>query len=856
MAAAFCVAGAGRMEAANADPQKTRELIGVLQSSADVFARARACQQLAIVGTPEAVPALAALLNDEKLSLYARDALEVMPDPSAVDALRDALGRVQGNQLVGVINSLGMRRDTRAVPALGKLASGQAPAVAGAALVALGRIATPEAARVVQQSLSSGSEELRIAAAEASLFLAAQNLEQGRRDAAVALYDAVRQTNLPAQLRTTATHQAIVARGEAGLPLLVQNLHSNDLARRDVALRSLRELRGPAIAPAIVAEMAKAKSTLQALLIAALVERGDRSQLAAIEARADAPDEDVRVAALEALGRIGGASSVPLLLRAATRPAGGADMKAAVASLARISAPNANEAILAALRTAEPTVRARLIALLGDRNAESATTELLKLARNANADVAKAALRALALVTRPADLAPLIALAVALTDDELKTLADRAIVTTSMKVLDPPQRIEPVLAAFRPADPNTKVALLRPLGAVVRNMGGSHEAFVAVRSALKSEQSSLRDAALQCLADWPDATPATTLLGITRSSPTPAARELALRSAIRMAGNVAAGRDRSPLNAVAFLGEANALVRSPEEKMAIVSALGSARHVESFRMLQPYLDDPAVKTEAALAVVQIAPALLNSDQGLAVKLMLTKIAASGPDEDTRKKATRVAKGLPVGAAKQKGGGGAAVAAGNRAPPSLPPGTLFNGSDLAGWDGDPAVWRVRDGVMVGGSLEGNPRNEFLATKRTYRNFVLRVEYKLVGTEGFVNGGVQFRSVRVKQPPNEMSGYQADIGAGHSGKLYDESRRKKFLAEPNPEQIRRLEIPGGWNRYEITCRGPHIELALNGEKTIAYEETDRSMAPDGVVALQIHGNCKAEIMFRHVVIEELP
>jgi hypothetical protein len=161
------------------------------------------------------------------------------------------------------------------------------------------------------------------------------------------------------------------------------------------------------------------------------------------------------------------------------------------------------------------------------------------------------------------------------------------------------------------------------------------------------------------------------------------------------------------------------------------------------------------------------------------------------------------------------------------------------------------------VIVGGSLEGNPRNEFLATTRRYRNFVLTLDYKLAGTEGFVNGGVQFRSVRVAQPPNEMSGYQADIGAGHSGSLYDESRRKKFLARATEEQVRRLERPGDWNRYEIRCEGPRVELTLNGEKTVAYVEEDAAIAvADGLIALQIHGNCKAEIAFRNLTVTELP
>jgi len=116
-------------------------------------------------------------------------------------------------------------------------------------------------------------------------------------------------------------------------------------------------------------------------------------------------------------------------------------------------------------------------------------------------------------------------------------------------------------------------------------------------------------------------------------------------------------------------------------------------------------------------------------------------------------------------------------------------SLFDGKTLDGWEGDTKVWRVVDGVIVGGSKEGNPRNEFLATTKSYANFVLKLEYKLVGTEGFVNSGVQIRSRRIPKPPNEMKGYQADIGAGFSGALYDESRRNKMLVKPDPELIKK-------------------------------------------------------------------
>lgn len=184
-----------------------------------------------------------------------------------------------------------------------------------------------------------------------------------------------------------------------------------------------------------------------------------------------------------------------------------------------------------------------------------------------------------------------------------------------------------------------------------------------------------------------------------------------------------------------------------------------------------------------------------------------------------------------------------------------PVSLFDGKTLKGWDGDPTVWRVVDGVIVGGFLEGNPQNEFLTTQKRYRNFILKLEYKLVGTEGFVNGGVQFRSKRIPQPPNEMSGYQADIGAGYTGFLYDESRRKRMLAEARKEMIAGLEKPGEWNTYEIRAEDSRIQLFVNGQRTVDYTEREPGIEKDGLIALQIHGKCKAQVSYRNITIDSL-
>ena len=183
--------------------------------------------------------------------------------------------------------------------------------------------------------------------------------------------------------------------------------------------------------------------------------------------------------------------------------------------------------------------------------------------------------------------------------------------------------------------------------------------------------------------------------------------------------------------------------------------------------------------------------------------------------------------------------------------------LFDGKTFTGLQGDTVnTWRIHEGALVGGSLSKTvPHNEFISTTKSYGNYVLKVKFKLTGHEGFINGGVQFHSQRIKNPPHEMTGYQADIGKGYWGSLYDESRRNKLLATADTAQIRRLLRPNEWNDYEIRTEGRRIRILLNGEQTVDYTEADVTVPQSGLIALQIHGGGKAEVHYKDIVLEEL-
>lgn len=184
-------------------------------------------------------------------------------------------------------------------------------------------------------------------------------------------------------------------------------------------------------------------------------------------------------------------------------------------------------------------------------------------------------------------------------------------------------------------------------------------------------------------------------------------------------------------------------------------------------------------------------------------------------------------------------------------------SLFDGRTFRGWEGDTANgWRIREGALVGGSLNKTvTHNDFLCTTRSYANFVLTLKWKLVGT-GFVNAGVQLRSQRLANPAYEMTGYQADLGKGYWGSLYDESRRNKTLSQPDSNLVGRLLRVNDWNEYKIRCEGSRIRLWLNGQPTVDYVEPDPAIPQTGLIGLQIHGGGKAEASYKDIILEQLP
>ncbi len=184
-----------------------------------------------------------------------------------------------------------------------------------------------------------------------------------------------------------------------------------------------------------------------------------------------------------------------------------------------------------------------------------------------------------------------------------------------------------------------------------------------------------------------------------------------------------------------------------------------------------------------------------------------------------------------------------------------PARLFNGRSFAGWNGNLQIFRIESRAIVGGSLNDKvARNEFLCTDKEYSDFVLRAKFKLLGDPTKANAGIQFRSKRIPND-HEVIGYQADMGQNYWGALYDESRRKKVLAQPNSDELKKVLKLNDWNNYEIRAEGKRIRLSINGVQTVDYTEADDSITQTGCICVQIHAGPPSEAWYKDITIESI-
>ncbi len=517
-----------KAEAKSAAQERQRKLIEVLKSDAPARDKALPCKQLAIYGNEDAVPALAALLPNAELSSWARVALEVIPGPAADKALREAMGKVQGRLLVGVINSLGVRRDARAVDSLIARLSDSDAEVASAAAVALGRIGGPPAVKALEQALSGAPAGVRSAAAEGCILIAERSGAGGHPAEAVKLYDAVRQAYVPMQRVVEATRGAILARGTAGVPLLVEQLRSDDKRRLTVGLRVARELPGREVTDALVAELGRAAPSRQALLLMALADRGDKTVLPVVLQAAKSGPAKARSAALGVLKRLGNVSCVGVLLEASLA-SDAETSQTAVNVLAEMPGEDVDNDLAARLLKAQGKTRQVLIELAGRRRIAAASAALWKAADDPDAQIRAAALVALGSTVELGDLPVLIGRVVKPEKSEDAAAAQQALGAACQRMADREATAAKLVSALGQAPVAARCGLLE----ILASMGGP-TALSAVGAAAKGSTPETRETASRLLGEWMDVDAAPVLLDLAKTAAEEKYKVRAMRGYIRL----------------------------------------------------------------------------------------------------------------------------------------------------------------------------------------------------------------------------------------------------------------------------------------------------------------------------------
>jgi len=375
-------------------PGSEDKLIAVIRSAdASRKEKVDACRQLAIIGSKKAVAPLAALLGDEQLSHMARYALEPIDDPAVDEALRAALARAKGRPLVGVIGSIGVRRDAKAAGALAKLLEATDADVARAAARALGSIGGPVAIGALQRALPRTSGVNQLAICEGLFRCAEAAADAGRRDVAIEIYDRML-TAKAHQVRGGALRGAILARGKDGVALLRRYLRSNDYIMFSAAVQTAQEMQDTDVTNTLTAALQDAPADNQILIIQTLGLRADPRAIPALAALARSGEKPVRIAAIKAMPDIGNAQAAPPLLDLLT-DSDGEIAATAAESLAAIPGKEVDAAVMAMLTGSDTARQLKALELIERRRMTNVGPALLKATKSDDESVRTASIRIL-----------------------------------------------------------------------------------------------------------------------------------------------------------------------------------------------------------------------------------------------------------------------------------------------------------------------------------------------------------------------------------------------------------------------------------------------------------------------------
>lgn len=610
-------------------------LVAVLdpKSGATFEGRQFCCRQLGLIGSSNEVSLLASLLGDKELNAEARYALERIPGPESLAAMRKSLRQTSGLALVGLVNTLGERRDEKSVKSIAACLGDQDARVAGAALDALGKIGTRPAALALRGSGKGLTAELQARRAHALVACADRLAASGDRKSAAELYRELTAKGNPSMVRMAATSGLIACAAEGKGRLIMEALANPDGSIQRAGVDAARKYQDAPATREIVDVLPGLDPVLQACVIGALMDRGDKSAAPALlELATKSRNEPVRTGALAALGKMGDPDCVaPLAQLAGGRT--GVEQEAVRKALVELRGAEVDGAMLKALKTAPPAVQRELVLALIGRDAKSSVPAMLELAGSADHSVRLEAVKAVGTLGSLSDCPALLKL-IGAKDAAGEMEPQEAALLAIARRNPPAEAVRQLSKPLEGASGPVQGSLMRVLGRL-----GGPEALALIKVRAGSSDPETHAMAIRVLADWPDAAPIGDLIEIAAGEKDPSLKVIALRGFARL---VAQAENLPNDRKFKLIAKGLKLSERAEEKKALVGQLGKILTPESLPEITACLDQTEVKDEATLAAVELSETIWMADR-TAARAALQKVLAASKDPAMQERANGVLK---------------------------------------------------------------------------------------------------------------------------------------------------------------------------------------------------------------------
>ena len=606
-------------------PRSQRDAISIeltkvaANPQATLDGRALACRKLSLIGSDNAVATLAKLIDDKAMGNWARYALARTPGKAADKALIEALKRTRGQNRLAVAALTGERRLTAALPALDKLAASNDAATV-VAVKAIGQIGGGNAVEILAKLQPRVKGSTRLAVDQALLNCGESAQLDGRSAVAAKAYALLLSVKSAEHIRGAAFYGVNLSGGSKGISAAMTALKSTNKEIARAGARLIRDMPNKSIVATAAATLKDMSQDNQIITLAALSARGDRAAQDGVLALVTSESVDVRIAALQALGRLGDRESVKIVVSVASTPKiDKASRNAARKTINTMNDPGINKAIAAAMHSADIKTKTEYAKALGARKAHDALNILLAAARDPDATLAGEARKSISLLAQADDLPKIVALLIDTSDTSalrhLESIIVKAAKTTENKQL----KTAAILNGLKQNIPvNARCALLTTLGRI-----GVSSTLSTLLSAFKESDTTVRRAALKVTAEhWPDAEPLLALRDASRSDQDEQCRVQALQGYARM---LTMPGKRPVKDTIELYREALNLAKGTPEKRALIEGLESLVHKNTLALVTPFLKDSSVQRDALRASLSITKGL----NGSAIELTGSVTGAEG-----------------------------------------------------------------------------------------------------------------------------------------------------------------------------------------------------------------------------------